>query len=52
MVEHYRAGQIVSRSAASGDATTEDMRQGLVHYRALFEELLGTDNGTDREEVR
>jgi hypothetical protein len=52
VVEHYRAGQIVSRSAASGDATTEDMRQGLVHYRALFEELLGTDSGTDREEVR
>jgi FtsZ-interacting cell division protein ZipA len=52
LVEHYRAGQTVSRSAASGEATTEDMRRGLVHYRALFEELLGTDSGTDREEVR
>ena len=52
MVEHYRAGQAVSKGAASGDATTEDMRQGLVHYRALFEELLGTDSGTDRGEVR
>ncbi len=52
VVEHYRAGQAVTRSAASGDATTEDMRQGLVHYRALFEELLVTDSGTDRGEVR
>ena len=52
VVEHYRAGQAVTRSAASSDATTEDMRQGLVHYRALFEELLGTDSGTERGEVR
>lgn len=51
VVEHYRAGQTVSGKAASSDATTEDMRQGLVHYRALFEELLGTDSGTDRGEV-
>jgi FtsZ-interacting cell division protein ZipA len=50
MVEHYRAGQAVSRSAASSDATTEDMRQGLVHYRALFEELLEIDGGADRGE--
>jgi FtsZ-interacting cell division protein ZipA len=52
VVEHYRAGQTVSRSAASGEATTEDMRQGLVHYRALFAELLETDSETDRGEVR
>ncbi len=51
VVEHYRAGQAVTRSAASNDATTEDMRQGLVHYRALFEELLVTDGATDRGQV-
>jgi FtsZ-interacting cell division protein ZipA len=52
VIEHYRAGQAVTSSAASGEATTEDMRQGLVHYRALFEELLGVDSETDRGEVR
>jgi FtsZ-interacting cell division protein ZipA len=52
LVEHYRAGQAVSKSAASSEASTEDMRQGLVHYRALFEELLGADSETDRGEVR
>lgn len=52
VVEHYRAGQAATRSAASSDATTEDMRQGLVHYRALFEELLGADSVTDQGEVR
>jgi len=51
VIEHYRAGQAVTSSAASGEATTEDMRQGLVHYRALFEELLGADSETDRGEV-
>jgi hypothetical protein len=37
VVEHYRkAHAIQSHDAAS----TEDLRQGLVHYRALFAELL------------
>jgi hypothetical protein len=43
VVEHYRAGQAVTRSAASDDATTEDLRQGFVHYRSLFEQLLVID---------
>ena len=42
VVEHYRAGQALTRSAASDDVTTEDLRQGLVHYRALFQDLLET----------
>ena len=52
VVEHYRAGHAISAGAASSDATTEDMRQGLVHYRALFEELLGTDSEAAHGEVR
>ena len=52
MVEHYRAAQTASRNAASSDSTTEDMRQGLVHYRALFEQLLARDSGTDAEQVQ
>ena len=27
----------------AGEASTEDLRQALVHYRSLFDELLGTD---------
>lgn len=37
---HYREGREIARRQASGDATTEDLRQALVHYRALFTELL------------
>ena len=35
---------------ARGQATTEDLRQAMVHYRALFDDLLeATSTGTERE---
>lgn len=43
VVEHYRAAHAISADALDERMTTEDMRQGLVHYRALFSELLGAD---------
>jgi hypothetical protein len=41
VVEHYRAAHAVWAANERGEATTEDLRQSLVHYRALFDELLG-----------
>jgi len=51
VVQHYRAAHDISvrldedpnASASSTAVSTEDLRQGLVHYRALFRELLETD---------
>jgi hypothetical protein len=43
VVEHYRAAHGISTRATQGDAGTEDLRQAMVHFRALFEELLGRD---------
>jgi hypothetical protein len=40
-LEHFREAQDLSGRAAGGTATTEDLRQAMVHYRALFQELLG-----------
>jgi hypothetical protein len=37
----YRAAQEISVSAAAGTASTEDLRQAMTHYRALFLDLLG-----------
>lgn len=37
----YRSAHEISDRAADGTATTEDLRQAMVHYRSLFEELLG-----------
>lgn len=45
IVDHYRAGHRVI-SGAPGSASTEDLRQAMLHYRALFDELIGvTDSG-------
>jgi ribosomal protein L13E len=40
---HYRDAHAISRRSANGEASTEDLRQALVHYRALFADLLGED---------
>ncbi|MEW9533633.1 hypothetical protein [Microbispora sp. NPDC049125] len=40
-LDHYRKAHEISSRAARQDATTEELRQAMVHYRALFQELLG-----------
>jgi hypothetical protein len=40
---HYRDAHEISLRNQRGEASTEDLRQALVHYRALFADLLGTD---------
>jgi predicted nucleic acid-binding protein len=50
VVEHYRAAHEISLRTTAGDASTEDLRQAMVHFRALFDELLGREERTDREE--
>jgi C4-dicarboxylate-specific signal transduction histidine kinase len=41
-LEHYRKAHDIHERNARGEATTEQLRQALVHYRALFADLLGT----------
>lgn len=40
---HYRDANEISMRHKRGEAETEDLRQALVHYRALFADLLGDD---------
>lgn len=40
VVENYREGHRLAGRSAAGDGTTEDLRQAMRHYRALFEELV------------
>jgi hypothetical protein len=40
VVERYRSAHGIARKNAEGQATTEDLRQAIQHYRALFEDLL------------
>lgn len=50
VVNNYRAAREIAQRNKSGKATTEDLRQAMVHYRSLFEELLETAPPTTKEE--
>lgn len=57
VVEHYRAAHGISLAYEHGEASTEDLRQAMVHHRSLFEELLEADGEArvvdlQEEEVR
>jgi hypothetical protein len=42
-IDRYRKAHDISSRAEAEKASTEDLRQAMVHYRALFTELLDTD---------
>jgi hypothetical protein len=53
VVDHYRSAHEISLRTASGDGSgTEDLRQAMVHYRALFSELLGDRRQDHVQEAR
>jgi hypothetical protein len=41
VVENYRLACDIAARHERGQANTEDLRKAIVHYRALFEDLLG-----------
>lgn len=43
VISNYRAAHGISIANERGSASTEDLRTAMVHYRALFEELLETE---------
>ncbi|HEY3974044.1 MAG TPA: hypothetical protein VGM18_13640 [Candidatus Sulfotelmatobacter sp.] len=51
VVENYRAAHSIALRHSRGQANTEDLRKAMVHYRSLFEELLG-DAYPERKEAR
>jgi hypothetical protein len=51
VVTNYRAGRDISARNKSGEATTEDLRQAMVHYRSLFEELTEVAEPTTTKEA-
>jgi hypothetical protein len=46
VVENYRAANSISLRAERGQANTEQLRQAMVHFRALFDDLLAPGDGT------
>jgi len=47
VVHHYRAAHDIALLDARGQADTEALRQAVVHYRALFAELLEVEESPD-----
>ena len=49
VVDNYRAAHEIALRHRRGEATTEDLRQAIIYYRSLFDDLLQTR--TDHREV-
>jgi len=49
VVRNYRAAHAIAKSSEDGMASTEDLRQAMIHYRALFADLLGEPVGASRQ---
>ena len=52
VVEHYRTAHDIAVRHERGDASTEDLRQAMIHYRALFDDLVGVQAPADHERER
>jgi hypothetical protein len=48
VVNNYRSAQRIVSLDQRGEASTEDLRKAVVHFRALFDELLGVSRDRDR----
>lgn len=52
VVQNYRAGHDIALRHARGECGTEDLRQAMIHYRALFDDLVNEpDPDTDMRPV-
>jgi hypothetical protein len=52
LVEKYRTANGIARASERGEASTEDLRHSVRHYRALFVELLEVDEGDEDASTR
>jgi hypothetical protein len=50
VVENYRSAHTIASRNGPNAANTEDLRKAMVHYRALFNELLGTESADRKVE--
>jgi hypothetical protein len=52
VVENYREGHRLAEQSANGNGSTEELRQAMRHYRALFDELVEPDSDADAPTAR
>ncbi len=51
VVDHYRSAREIALRLRQGEASTEDLRTAMIHYRSLFEELVQIRTPGDKREV-
>jgi hypothetical protein len=51
VLDHYRVASHAAQDAAGGTASTEDLRQAMIHYRVLFRDLVGDSGAPDEAEM-
>ena len=49
VVENYRSAHDIASRLGSGEASTEDMRSAMIHYRSLFDELVQVQTSGDHK---
>jgi FtsZ-interacting cell division protein ZipA len=49
VVDHYHKAHDIAVRQGRGQASTEDLRQAMIHYRALFDNLVGAEARAARE---
>ncbi len=49
LVSNYRAAREIAIKNQQHQADTEELRQAMIYYRSLFEELLGTEAVVEKE---
>jgi hypothetical protein len=50
-LDHFRAARQISMQAEEGTADTENLRLAMLHYRALFSDLLGEPSETQQSDA-
>jgi hypothetical protein len=51
VVENYRSAHEIALRVGKDQATTEELRTAMIHYRSLFEELVQVPAAVERKEV-
>ena len=51
VVENYRSAHEIALRLGKDQASTEDLRTAMIHYRSLFEELVQVPTAVERKEV-
>jgi hypothetical protein len=52
VVQNYRTGHDIAVRHRRGEASTEDLRQAMIHYRELFDDLVTKESATQRSSTR